>query len=135
MATYRTKIGTRKGQYMDFRSGAELNLETGAKLLVAGVDKTSALSATVANAVASTAASKKVVGGAYTVIAGDDTANTKTIATGVTIAAKIVQILRAGADVTGDAAISSSAANLTIADGSTYVLTTGDVINWIVFGT
>lgn len=73
---------------------------------------------------------------AYTVTAGDDTANTKTIATGLTaITAKVVQIMRANVTVTGDAAISVSSGNIIVADGSTYVLTAGDIINWIAVGT
>lgn len=74
-------------------------------------------------------------GGAYTVIAGDDTANTKTIATGLgSISAVNVMILRAGKVVASDPAVSTSAGNLVVADGSTYVLTTNDVIHWIAVG-
>ncbi len=71
----------------------------------------------------------------HTVTAGEDTAGTLDITTGATsIAAQVVQILRTGAVVTGNAVVSVSAGTLTVADGATYVLTAGDVINWIVIG-
>ncbi len=71
----------------------------------------------------------------HTVTAGEDTAATADIATGgSSISAQIVQILRSGAVVTGDAVVSTSAGTLTVADGATYVLTAGDVINWIAIG-
>lgn len=69
--------------------------------------------------------------GSYTVTAGDDTANTTTINTGLTINTAIVQIIRSGKEVSSDPAISWATTNLTVADGATYVLTAGDVINWI----
>lgn len=70
--------------------------------------------------------------GAYTVVAGDDTAGTKAIATGLTaIDTFRVQIRRAGVDVSADAIVSASAGTLTVADGgATYALTAGDVIHW-----
>lgn len=116
-------------------STGSLDIESGGLLKFAGTDKAAILAASVANQIAGTASGKKVHGAAYTVVADDDTAGTVTIATGVTIAAKIVQVFRANIDVTGDAVISTSAANLTVADGATFVLTTGDVINYFVFGT
>jgi hypothetical protein len=77
---------------------------------------------------------KGIKGGAYTVTSADDTANTTTIATGLMIASAVVQIVRAGKVVSSDPSVSYTGANLTIANGSTYVLTTGDVINYIVIG-
>ena len=77
-----------------------------------------------------------VVGGSgeYTVDSDDDTANTVDIDTGVTIAGYIVQIYRSGVEVKSDAAISVATSIITVADGSaTYVLTDGDVINYIVW--
>ena len=78
--------------------------------------------------------------GKYTVVAADDTANTKSInlatAFGTDIPTGfIVQILRSNVTVTGDAVITLNTTTkvLTVADGSTYVLTTGDVINYIVY--
>jgi hypothetical protein len=77
--------------------------------------------------------------GTYTVVAADDTANTKTIAlkqlldSGQNYTGFIVQIIRAGKVVSSDPSVSLSSNNLVIADGTTYVLTTGDVINYIVY--
>lgn len=78
--------------------------------------------------------------GSYTVVTADDTAGTKTISLasyfgpGETAVGMIVQILRAGVDVTADAVISLSSNNLVVADGgATYALTAGDVINYIVY--
>jgi len=72
--------------------------------------------------------------GTHVVTAGEDSANSAAIATGKADAtAFIVQIFRSGANVAHDAAVSISDGTLTVADGSTYALTTADVINWIVF--
>lgn len=82
------------------------------------------------------AADKKVVGGAYTVTADDDTAATKTIATGLTaVVAFNVMAIRSGKVVSSDPAVSMSSGNIVVADGSSYVLTAGDVIHWIAYGT
>lgn len=77
-----------------------------------------------------------IVGGSHTVTAGEQTAGTLNIATGLTsIGAQIVQIIRSGNEVNG-AAISASGANIVVAtNGATYVVTTGDVINWLAIGT
>jgi hypothetical protein len=74
-------------------------------------------------------------GGTYTVTSDDDTANTKTIATGLsTISSANVQVLRTNVAMYSET-ITYSAGNITVADnGATYVLTTGDVINWIAVG-
>lgn len=102
---------------------------------IGGVAKTDALADAVESPVAGATDGVKLAGGSYTVVADDDTAGTKTIATGITIGAPIVQILRAGVDVTADAVITFAAGNLTIADGAaTYDLTADDVINWIAVG-
>lgn len=77
--------------------------------------------------------------GSYTVVAADDTANTVTIPTAKWFGAKevatgfIVQIVRSGKVVSSDPAVSLSSNNLVVADGTTYVLTTNDVINYIVY--
>lgn len=123
------------GETLSVESGGAINVESGGLLKFAGTDKAAVLAASVANQVAGTASGKKVHGAAYTVTSDDATAGTVTIATGVTIASAVVQIVRAGAVVTGDAAVSYSAANLVVADGATYVLTENDVINYLVFGT
>ncbi len=71
--------------------------------------------------------------GAHTVTAGEATANAAVISTGKSIGF-MVQIFRAGVDVTADAAISQTGGALTVADGAaTYSVTAGDVINWIAF--
>lgn len=123
------------GGSLSIESGGSLDIESGGLLKFAGTDKAAILAASVANQVAGTASGKKVHGAAATVSAGEDTAGTKTIATGVTIASAVVQIVRAGAVVTDDAAVSYAAENLVVADGATYVLTENDVINYLVFGT
>lgn len=77
--------------------------------------------------------------GKYTVVAADDTANTTTIAlkqflgAGESYTGFIVQIVRSGKVVSSDPSVSLSSNNLVVADGTSYVLTTGDVINYIVF--
>lgn len=72
--------------------------------------------------------------GVYTVVSADQTATTVSIPVGMTVTGFIVQILRAGKDITAAAAISGSTTNLVVATNSTnYVLTTGDQINWIVY--
>lgn len=72
--------------------------------------------------------------GEYTAVAADATANQTDIVTGLanlTLAKGAVSIWRAGTNVTGDAAITEPVAGtIRVADGSTYVLTAGDVINW-----
>lgn len=73
--------------------------------------------------------------GSYTVVADDDTANSKTIATGLSsIVSAQIQVLRANVVQYGET-FTISAGSITIADnGEVYVLTTGDVINWIAVG-
>jgi hypothetical protein len=82
------------------------------------------------------AQSGAVRAGRHTATSGEASAHTMAIASGLTtILFQSVQILRSGADVTGDAAISVSAGTITVADGaSTYAVTAGDVINWIAVG-
>lgn len=78
--------------------------------------------------------------GSYTVIAADATANLKDINLASAFdtdlpTGAIVQIFRSNVDVTGDAVITLTKATkvLRVADGSTYNMTAGDVINYIVF--
>lgn len=79
-------------------------------------------------------ASKIPFGGTYTAVAGDDSANKASIATGKTNAVGcIVQVLRAGVVVGADAKPSVVAGVIAVEDGSSYKVTTGDVINWLVF--
>ena len=76
-----------------------------------------------------------VKAGVYTMIAADQTAGTKAIATGLgkTISGFIVQIYRSNVAI-ASATITKSTATLTIAtNGSDYVVTTGDVVNYIVW--
>lgn len=73
--------------------------------------------------------------GEYTVVAGDDTANSVAIDTGLSsIESVLVQVRRAGKVATSDAAVSYTGGVLTVADGSTYVLTTNDVVSWLAIG-
>ena len=72
--------------------------------------------------------------GSHTVTEGEETAGTLTIDTGLAAPVGfVVQILRSGAVATSDAAVSLSDSDLVVADGSTYSVTEGDVINWIAF--
>lgn len=73
--------------------------------------------------------------GTYTCVANDATANEVNIDTGKEDAtAFIVQIWRANKMVLGDAVVTLVDGVLNIADGaSTYAVTSGDVITWIVF--
>lgn len=90
----------------------------------------------VANAALGVGAGYVIGRASYTVIADDDTANTVDIDTGLTtIVSVIVQVTRAGAVVTGDAAVSAAAGVVTVADGATFVLTADDVVNVIAVGT
>ena len=78
--------------------------------------------------------SKIPFGGTYTAVAGDDSANKASIDTGKADAVGcIVQVLRSGVDIATDGKFSVAAGVIAVEDGSTYKVTTGDVINWIVF--
>lgn len=74
--------------------------------------------------------------GTYTAVAADDTAGTKSIATGLSsITAYIVQIYRSGVPLFSDQAVSVSGGNIVVADGgATYALTAGDIINYVAIG-
>ena len=75
-----------------------------------------------------------IVAGTYTVVSADQTATTVSIPVGKTVNGFVVNVLRAGKDVTNLAALSGSTTNLVVAtNGTSYVLTTGDVINYIVY--
>jgi hypothetical protein len=78
-----------------------------------------------------------VKSGTYTMVAADDTAGSKAIATGLTsISTFIVQFLNASGVVVGaDAVLTASGGNITIADGSSYKLTAGHFAKWIAVGT
>ena len=76
----------------------------------------------------------------YTVVAADATANLKDINLATAFGTDtptgfIVQILRSNVTVTGDAVITLTPSTkvLRVADGSTYNMTAGDVINYIVY--
>lgn len=74
--------------------------------------------------------------GRYVAIAADATANQTDIVTGLadlTASEWAVTVWRAGVIVDDDAVITEPAAGtIRVADGATYVLTTGDVIIWAV---
>jgi hypothetical protein len=95
----------------------------------------SASAAQLNNAVAGLAANKKVIMGTHTVSAGEATAHTFTQASGLTtIDSIIVQIIRANKVSTSDATVTFSAGNFTVTDGSTYVLTSGDLVRYMIQG-
>jgi hypothetical protein len=71
--------------------------------------------------------------GTHTAISADATAN-KVEFSIAGITTWIVQIFRDGVNVTGDAVVTYANSKLTVADGaSTYAVTAGDVINYIVW--
>ncbi|MFN7834836.1 MAG: hypothetical protein ACK5NY_03460 [Burkholderiaceae bacterium] len=73
----------------------------------------------------------------HVVTAGEATANQAVISLADGLAAIntfVVQILRSNAVATSDAVITASGTNLTVADGSTYNMTTGDVIMILAAG-
>ena len=77
----------------------------------------------------------RTAGGQRTATSGEGAANTLDIATGLdTISSAIVQVIRAGKVATSDAAVSWTGGTITVANGSTFDLATGDVINWIAVG-
>lgn len=72
--------------------------------------------------------------GVHVATDGDASANKVEIATGkVAATGFIVQAFRAGVLISGDVKASISAGVLSVEDGSTYKITAGDVICWIVF--
>lgn len=74
-----------------------------------------------------------IVKGSYTVIAADQTAGSKTINTGITITGFIVQVYRAGI-LLSSYKVTATTTNLKVeTNGSDYVVTTGDVIKYIVY--
>lgn len=83
---------------------------------------------------ASNAGGDGVAYGQHTVTAGEATANTLDIDTGlgddIGDGNLAVTISRAGSIVTADAAISEAAGVITVADGSTYNVTAGDIVTW-----
>lgn len=74
--------------------------------------------------------------GTYTAVAGDATANEAVIDTGLdAITSFNVQVFRAGVNVMEDAIVTKTGGELKVADGaSTYAVTAGDVINYMVTG-
>lgn len=74
--------------------------------------------------------------GAYTAVAGDDSAGTLDIDTGLdSIESLNVLILRSDVPVYSDQDVSYSGGTITVADGAaTYAITAGDVIHWQAFG-
>lgn len=79
--------------------------------------------------------SSNIVVGTYTMVAGDASAGTVDIDTGLATAdSAIVQIYRSGVGVFSDQAVSIAAGVITVADGgATYACTADDVVNYIVF--
>lgn len=71
----------------------------------------------------------------HTVTADEDTAGLVHISTGLAdVSVRFVQVIRSGKVATSDAAVSDSGGVVTVADGSTYVLTAADVIDVIAIG-
>lgn len=73
------------------------------------------------------------VSGSHVATADDASANAISFDTGRPAASVfLVQCFRAGANIGGDVKASLTAGVLKVEDGSTYKITAGDVINWIV---
>ena len=73
-------------------------------------------------------------GGKHVAIAGDDSANKVDITTEKPEATGfMVQVFRAGVNIGLDVKASLENGVLTVEDGSTYKITTDDVIYWMVF--
>lgn len=106
------------GSTLTVESGGAIAVKTGGSITYNGVANTGV-----------------VKGGSYTVTAGDDTANTTAITTGLSsITTFDVKVIRSGKNVASDTSLSASGGTLTVADGSSYTLTNGDVIKWIAIG-
>jgi hypothetical protein len=101
------------------KDGGEIVLESGAALTVGGGSFVSVAIATVS----------------YTAVAGDATADEASIDTDLdSIAGFIVQVFRAGVNVTADAVVTATGGIIKVADGgATYEVTNGDVINVIAW--
>lgn len=113
-------------------SGSKPNLTNGLQINGAEVTATAAqLNAAAANS------ATVVQAGQHSVDSDEDTAGELDIVTGLAAVAMFqVQILRAGAVVTGDAAVSESEGTLTVADGGDdYAVTENDVVQWLAVGT
>ena len=71
--------------------------------------------------------------GTYTVSSDDETEGTVSIDTEITVGGFIVQVYRAGILV-NSYSVSASNTTITVAtNGTDYVLTSGDIINWFAF--
>lgn len=128
--TYQTKIyEAQGGDTLVVAAGGTVNFDASTGLQIGGVESTGGVLAASKN-------TGSVLAGTHTVTSGEDTANTCSFASGLSIlTAMVVMILRSGAVATGDAAVSASGGTLTVANGATYVLTAGDIIHWMAVGT
>lgn len=77
-----------------------------------------------------------VVGGSHTITAGETTAGSATIATGLgTIITEVVEVIDSNVFETGFS-LTTSGANLIIGNnGTAFTLGTTDIVNWIAIGT
>lgn len=77
---------------------------------------------------------KLPISGTYTAVSADDSTgyvNFNIGQAGVSIF--LVQVFRSGVNIGNDVKASLTAGVLKVEDGSTYKITDGDVINWLVF--
>lgn len=90
----------------------------------------------ISNAIVGAASGKMINGGSVTISAAQASANSVSIAHGLTTPASwIVQVVDTGNNVvTSDADVTLSGANLIVADGSTYNTVENYIIRWIAFG-
>ena len=119
------------GGSLDVESGGELDIESGGALKLAGTAITA--SAAEINGTCD-GSSKRTVAGTTTA-PGTPGATLDSVTGLTTITAKIVQILRSTAVVTGDAKVTVSGGTISVASGdATYTLTAGDIVEWIANG-
>ncbi|GEM_PF-5585962 len=69
----------------------------------------------------------------HTITSAEATATTATISVGFTVGSFVVQILRSNVDVTSAASITASGKNIIVASQGAYTLTSGDVVNLVVW--
>ena len=75
-----------------------------------------------------------IVRGTYTCVTADDTAVLKDLVTGLTaIAGWQIDIYRSNIKNGADVVVTATGGTLRVADGSTYKLTNGDKIYWLVW--
>lgn len=77
---------------------------------------------------------QSVIRGTHVAVTDDATADKVDVVSGLTeIVGYQVQVFRAGVLVGGDVKVSANAGTLSIEDGTTYKITAGDIITYIIW--